>query len=389
MGFLEGINMAWSSIMSHKLRSSLTMLGVIIGVAAVIALVSVGQGASRLVTDQVRSLGSNLLVITPNRDTNTTFSLSDAEELQERVDSLELVMPVVRGEVVAQWGGQSYQVSLQGVTPQFLSIRNREVAGGRFFSRREVDDAAPVAVLGAQTVEELFGSYDPVGAEISLNGRSFLVVGVLREEGSSMGEDLDDMVALPATTAQRLLKRKQVSALYAKARSEKAAPLAVNHVEKVFDLKVGREDSVNVLSQDQIMEAVNSMTGTLTLMLGAIAGISLVVGGIGIMNIMLVSVAERTREIGIRKAIGARQKDIRDQFLVEATVLSLIGGVVGILLGGLAAWLLGRYAGWGFALQPGAIFLAFSFAAATGIGFGLWPALNAAKLDPITALRHE
>jgi len=389
MNLREDFRIAWMGLMSNKLRSGLTMLGIIIGVAAVIALVSVGRSASSMVTEQVESLGSNLIMILPARSQGVEFTMADVEAVRRQIPGVAAASPVISAGVTATWGGQTHDTSLRGVSPEYLQIQSWGVSYGQFFSQHDFDARERFAVVGQTVAQELFGMNDPLHRTISLNGHVFRVIGVLEEKGATMGQDMDDVVVVPATTAQRVLGTNRVQQIYAQAASGQQAALITNHIERVMDVRFHRDDSVNVFSQEQILDVVNTMTGTLTLMLGAIAGISLLVGGIGIMNIMLVSVTERTREIGVRKALGARRRDIRNQFLVEAVFLSVLGGTVGILLGGAGSSAISRLAGWNPGLNLNAVLLAFGFSAAVGIVFGLWPALNAAKLDPVEALRYE
>jgi len=389
MNIVEDFRVAWMGLRTNKLRSGLTMLGIIIGVAAVIALVSVGRSASSMVTEQVESLGSNLVMVFPSHSLGVEFTMDDVEAVRERIPGVAAASPVISGNVTATWGGQTHNTSLRGVSPEYLQIQSWGVRYGQFFSQQEFDARQRFAVIGQTVADELFGMNNPLHRTIGLNGHVFRVIGVLEEKGATMGQDMDDAVLIPATTAQRLLGTNRVQQIYAQAKTGQQAALVTNHISRVMDIRFHQEDSVNVFSQEQILDVVSTMTGTLTLMLGAIAGISLLVGGIGIMNIMLVSVTERTREIGVRKALGARRRDIRNQFLVEALFLSVMGGTIGIALGGVGSTAISRLAGWNPGLSLNAILLAFGFSAAVGIIFGLWPALNAAKMDPVEALRYE
>jgi putative ABC transport system permease protein len=386
----EAFVVAWRGLAANKLRSFLTALGVIIGVAAVIALVAVGQGASAQVTAQVRGLGANLIIVTPERNKGTVLTLRNVQDVPTRVPEVTAAMPVVQGAVTARWRDQSWQTTLQGVTDAFPQLRGMNVLLGRFLSGDDVTQRRRVAVLGTTVLQELHVSGNPVGQVITVNGIPFTVVGVLAPAGgNSGGQNQDDAVFAPVTAAQRLLGTTSLSAVYYQARDEGVAPLAAGHLQAVFDHKFGRDQSVRVLSQDQILSALQATTAVFTLMLGAIAGIALLVGGIGIMNIMLVSVAERTREIGIRKAVGAKRRHILFQFLLEATVLSVAGGLAGIGLGAAAARLLARFSQWHASVSAAAVAVAFGFALLVGLGFGVWPAVKAAALDPVEALRRE
>jgi len=268
-------------------------------------------------------------------------------------------------------------------------VRNVKVATGRFFEKEEVEDRQRFAVIGNTVVEELFENVNPIGQSLLIDGQAYSVIGILEEKGSSMGRDSDDIVIVPITLAQRLSGSKYVNTIYLQAKSAEYSELAVNHVTAIFTQKFKRENMVRVSSQDELLETINTASQTMSMMLGAIAGISLLVGGIGIMNIMLVSVTERTREIGIRKALGAKSYDILRQFLVESVFLSVSGGIIGILLGAGISKLITYFAGWQTMISGTAILISFSFAMAVGLFFGGYPAYKAAHLDPIVALRHE
>lgn len=387
MNIWEGIRMAASALRGNKLRSLLTALGIIIGVSAVIAMISVGQGATKSVADSISSMGSNLIIVTPLRGVSLTAE--DAEELLERVPSIVKALPSVSAGITAKYGSKTYDTSMEGTTQDYPEVRASTISSGRFITKQDLDLRANVAVVGQTIVTELFSGQSPLGKTLSIRGQSFTVIGVLAKKGASMGRDADDIVLVPLTSYQRLLGSKNISTLNLQARSAEEAPLAVNHVTAVFKKIHRREDSVRVMSQDELLETVNSATQTMTIMLGAIAGISLLVGGIGIMNIMLVSVTERTREIGIRKAVGAKRRNIMFQFIIESVFLSVGGGLLGIILGMGIAGVISVLGGWTTVLSPVSILVSFLFSVSIGLFFGIYPAYKAANLDPIVALRHE
>ncbi len=387
MNILDSIFVAWGAISTNKLRSLLTMLGVIIGVAAVIALVAVGSGATAQVTSQIQSLGSNMITIFPTQ--GHRLVLADGPEILRRVPTIIRAVPSVTGSVTLKWQTEVVDTNLDGTTADYPVVRNHELAQGRFITEQDVASLARVAVVGQTVVENLFGGRPPVGQTITINGQPHRVIGVMAKKGATMGQDPDDVVLIPVSTAQRLLQRTNVNNYYLQVQDEQSASLAVAHLQAVFQQKFGRENAIRVFSQDQVLSTMNTMTRTLTMMLGAVAGISLVVGGIGIMNIMLVSVRERTREIGIRKAVGARRQDILVQFLVEALLLSVAGGAIGIIMGRLGALMISSMAGWTTIVSVEAVAIAFAFSFAVGLFFGVYPAVKAAALDPIECLRYE
>jgi putative ABC transport system permease protein len=407
MDLTESILTAFDSLTTHKLRAILTMLGVIIGVAAVIALLSIGNGVSTAIEEQIQGFGSNLITIITDRDNSGGYpalSVSDVEALGDPyyAPAITDVVAQVQGTQQVVYRGRDARVTVAGITANFFDVRNMVVELGNSLTQNDVDTSARVAVLGSDIAEELFpdGEY-PVGNRIRIQGIQYEVVGVLESKGSVGAFSEDEYVYLPLSTAQsRLYPRRTrsgeraVDFVYAEAESEQAMDDATQQIKDLLrerhDIAYQAEDDFRVVSQTDILDAFNTITSAMTLFLGAIAGISLVVGGIGIMNIMLVSVTERTREIGIRKAVGALKRDILLQFLIESLTLSLIGGLLGILLGALASTLIG---GLSEDLTPvvrmGTVFLASGFAAAVGLVFGIYPAWRAASLHPIEALRYE
>ncbi len=388
MGFWEIFKMALAAMRGNKLRSLLTALGIIFGVGAVIAMISIGQGASKDVSDRISSMGSNMIIVSPMRGTRLTTE--DVDTLLERVPSVTNGMPYVRFSVTSKWSNETYDTTVNGVNQDYTTIMSANIATGRLFTKEEVENRERVAVVGGTVVEELFNGKSPLGEKIMLKGQSFTVIGVLESKGSSMGNDSDDVILIPVSVAQRITGSTVVSSIYFKAAGADTAALAVAHITAILNQKFNnRENTFRVTSQDELLETISSTTKTFTIMLGAIAGISLVVGGIGIMNIMLVSVTERTREIGIRKSLGAKRKHIMWQFIIESIFLSVSGGLLGIAFGIGVSRAVTVLAGWATSISVGAIMLSFLFALAVGLFFGVYPAYKAANLDPIVALRHE
>ena len=386
---LESMRMAWRSLMTGKLRAFLTMLGIIIGVGAVIALISIGQAATGSVTAQIQALGSNLITVTPMRSTGAIlYYPQDVAWLKQVVPQISADAPLMTGQVTSDYGSQSYATTLMGTSPASLQIQGRRLAAGRYIVASDVTYRRAVAVIGQTVEQQLFGVRPGLGKTIYVNGAPLAVVGVLQSAGGSFGANEDDVIITPVTTAEEILGTNQVSSIIAEARSARVAPLAVAQIEAVMDARFANQNAAAVVSQDQILSTLSTITSTLTLMLGGIAGISLLVGGIGIMNIMLVTVAERTREIGLRKAIGARRGAILTQFLVESAILSLVGGAIGALLGSLGATIMAKALGWSGGVATNSIILALGFSLVVGIVFGMWPAMRASRLDPIEALRQ-
>ncbi len=385
----ESMRMAWRSLMMGKLRAFLTMLGIIIGVGAVIALISIGQAATGSVTSQIQSLGSNLITVTPMRSSGAVlYYPQDVTWLKQVVPQISADAPLMTGQVTSAFGSQTYSTSLMGTTPQSLKIQGRTLASGRYIIASDVTYRRDVAVIGQTVEQQLFGVRSGMGQTIYVNGTPLTVIGVLKTAGGAFGANQDDVILTPITTAEEVLGTNQITSLIAEARSSSVAPLAVAQIEAVMNTRFDNQNAAMVVSQDQILSTLSTITGTLTMMLGGIAGISLLVGGIGIMNIMLVTVAERTREIGLRKAIGARRGAILTQFLVESGILSLFGGAIGALLGSLGAKIMATALGWSGGVASSSIILALGFSLVVGIVFGMWPAMRASRLDPIEALRQ-
>ncbi|MEB3356120.1 MAG: ABC transporter permease [Synechococcales bacterium] len=403
MNFLESTKMAFRALTANKLRSTLTMLGIIIGNASVIAMVGIGEGAQEYVTDQIEGLGPNVLFIVPgSRETQQatfnvpkTLVLSDAEAIAQQVQSVDDVAPEFNDRGLVTRGNRNTNATVVGTTPGFIPVRNFEVKQGRFFSELDMRRSNPVAVLGPDLAERLMDDRDPIGQQIRVKNVSFQVIGVLDEKGSNLGLDYDDSVVIPITTmSNRLVGRTspygiELTYISVSIDSQEQMDAAMFQITNLLRLrhKIVGEDDFTVNSQQDLLEIVGTISGALTIMLAAIAGISLFVGGIGIMNIMLVSVKERTQEIGLRKAIGASQQDILMQFMIEAIILSAAGGLVGTAVGIGGSLVIGLAT----PFQPGISFAAAGVAVAVsgGIGlfFGVVPARQAAKLDPIVALR--
>jgi putative ABC transport system permease protein len=400
--YLELVQLAVSRLAAARLRAVLTMLGIIIGVGSIVALVSVAQGATSGITDRIQSLGTNLLTVQPGSTTSgfvrmgagsaTTLTLGDAEAIAGLTD-VAAVAPEVSTQAVVVAGDENTTTSIVGTTADYLAVRTFEIWQGSFLTDVANEESLRVAVLGSTTADDLGLDADAIGSEILVGGIPFRVVGILQVKGTSSGSSQDDQVLVPITTAQRyFVAGTKVRSIAVSVASADAIDLTKARLTAVLQERHGTDgtnDDFNIADQAQLLDTFSSVTGLLALLLGGIASISLVVGGIGIMNIMLVSVRERTREIGIRKAIGARGSDILLQFLVEALVLSLLGGLIGIVLGVVASAVIAAIAGWGFSFSPLTVVVAVGFSLIVGVVFGVWPARQAARLDPITALRYE
>jgi putative ABC transport system permease protein len=407
---LEGLRLALNGLTANRLRSGLTMLGILIGVSAVILLVGVGNGATVAVQQQIQSLGSNLLSVFPSNaraggvqqgfGTASTLTMDDVKAIENSQTAPDVVaaIPNAGGRAQLTFGNQNWNTGLTGTTQDFPSVRNYQVASGQFFTGADVDAASKVAVLGQTVVDNLFSGTDPIGQVIKINRQSFRVVGVLAPKGASGLANQDDLVVTPITAAWDYLlggRGRNVQQIYVQAGSAGSTDAATAEVTQVLldrhHISDPAQADFQILSQQDVLNSASQSTGVLTLMLGAIAGISLVVGGIGIMNIMLVTVTERTREIGIRKAIGARRKDILLQFLIESMFLSGLGGALGILVGVLLARVLPNIVSSLPApiISSPSVVAAFGISVAIGLFFGIYPANRAARLRPIEALRYE
>jgi putative ABC transport system permease protein len=402
--FWETVLLAQREIRRNVLRSGLTILGIVIGVAAVITLVTLGSGATQQVAEQIGSLGSNMLQLRPGQgfrgpggasSASDEFKQEDVDALIREISNLAAVAPVSSAATQAIVGSENWSTSIMGSDNNYLKVRNWPLQEGREFSEGEIRSGKAVCILGSTVKKELFGGQDAIGQSVRLQKVSFQVIGVLESKGqSSFGSDQDDFTLIPIRTFQRRISGKtDISSVMISVSSSDAIDKAKKDIEILMRerrrIGMGKDDDFNVGDMREIMSTITGTTRILTTLLGAVAAVSLLVGGIGIMNIMLVSVTERTREIGIRLAIGALGREVMMQFLVESVVLSCFGGVVGIILG-LSAAALGSVAlRVPFVFQPGIVVVAFGFSSAVGIIFGYFPARKAANLDPIEALRHE
>ena len=404
--FRESIRIALEGLKSNKLRSILTMLGIIIGVGAVIAMVSIGLGVQQKVQSSIASLGSNLLIVMPGSNappgtvrlaagSNITLTNQDAKAISKQVGGINYVLPAVSSQYQVIYGNQNWKTSVQGTTTDFLTVRNYSVSAGSFFSHSDDNSRARVAVLGRTVATNLFGAASPVGKTIRINQAPFRVVGVLSAKGqSSMGQDQDDLVLVPLSTAQdRLMGITYLNNISIQAKNAEVINKVQEDVTTLLRsrhrLAAGVENDFTVRNMTALMATMTETTGTITILLGNIAAISLLVGGIGIMNIMLVSVTERTREIGIRKALGATFRNVLLQFIIEAVAISVTGGLFGIAVGIIGARVISWVAGWNTIVAWWAIVGAFGVSVLIGLFFGVYPARKAALLDPIDALRYE
>ena len=403
-------HLALVALVANKVRTGLTMLGVIIGVAAVVTMMAVGAGAQSRVEGQIRSLGSNLIIVLSGSITTggvrlgagsqLTVTEDDARAMEREIDSIQVAAPMVRGGVQVIAGNANWSTGLVGVTPGFLEARDWQTVVGRPLTQDDVDGATKVALLGQTVANNLFGGAAPIGQVIRVKKVPLTVVGVLARKGqSTQGQDQDDTILIPLSTAKKKVlgtsqaNARAVNGILVKVREAGAMKTVEQNIRTLLrqrhHLQPGQDDDFTLRNLAEILESQEASSRVLSLLLAAIASVSLVVGGIGIMNIMLVSVTERTREIGLRRAVGARRWDILTQFLIEAVTVSLAGGLVGVALGVVAAWAIGYFAGWLAPIQARAVVPAFLFAGAVGVFFGFYPARKASRLNPIDALRYE
>ncbi|MFH1312550.1 MAG: ABC transporter permease [Candidatus Eisenbacteria bacterium] len=410
-----GFRSGYKGILSNKMRAFLTMLGIVIGVAAVIGMLGVGEGAKNQITSQIEKLGANILAVSPERPESKEEALEwrgrspgltsdDAAAIKENIPTVKEVAPQIRTQERVRYLDEYWDTRVLGTTPSYQAIRNLEMEDGRFFGQAEIDSWAKVAVIGKTVKDELFGDRSAVGRDIKVREERFIVIGVLTEKGRVGWENFDDQILIPLTTAEkRFTGEDQVQTIYVQARSSELADVASREVEALLTERHNKVVDFRVRSQEEFRQTIEQTASTFKLMLSGIAAISLIVGGIGIMNIMLVSVTERTREIGLRKAVGAKRRDVLVQFLIESMVLAFVGGVIGIILGITFANTLGNLmvgagmfgprrlfgSGGESIITLSSVLMAFFFAVGVGIFFGMYPANKASKLDPVEALRYE
>src|SRR5690554_6826971 len=400
----QTVKIAIRSLWSNKMRTFLSMLGIIIGVGVVIAIISIASSSQEQVTSSIADMGSNMITISPGfragrfgrlgSSAQNLFTMELAEAVVEYCPSVKRVVPnnQTSGYLLAE--GNNYRANVVGTTGGYLEINNYYPERGKFFSQYDLDNAASVIVLGSELVERLYDEENPIGRKVSFyynnNKMVFRVIGVMEEKSMGITGNLNGNAYIPISTyLNQLSNGRYIDTFLAQAQSSVEASLAVKQIEYLLIKYLGSEDDFRLMSQDQLLDTINEVTGTLALMLGGIAAISLLVGGIGIMNIMLVSVTERTREIGIRKALGAKRRHVLSQFLIEALTLSSIGGIIGMIFGYLAAYGVALMGGWPLVISPSTVIIAFGFSMLVGVFFGIYPANKASKLDPVIALSYE
>jgi len=406
--FFASIRIALRSLLVNKMRSGLTMLGIIIGVGAVIAMIAVGSGAKARIEEQISSMGANILIVMSGSSTSggirfgagtvPTLTVDDAKAIASEVRGVRYVSPTVTGVAQVVFGNQNWSTIVHGTAPEILLIREWQLSSGRPFTQQDLDGATKVCILGKTVVENLFGNMDPVGQIVRIKKIPFIVIGVLSPKGqTTWGQDQDDIIFVPLTTAQKRLFGMQFPGMVRSITVQANGPEILKEMEERITellrqrhrIQPGQENDFSVRNLTEVMSSAQESASVMSLLLGAIASISLIVGGIGIMNIMLVSVTERTREIGIRMAVGAKRRDILLQFLIESLVLSLIGGAIGIGIGIGGTMILSNLTKWPTLFSIKSILLAFLFSGSVGVFFGFYPARKASMLNPIDALRYE
>lgn len=389
MRFSKLIKIALSSVWNNKMRSFLTMLGIIIGISSVIILVGIGEGTKKNITEQIEKLGTNLITVNIMGKRNSNITDKEIEELKSK-PGIKEIAPSLSSNVNIKSGSQSTTTTLEASTPNYASIRKLTLSAGRFITQRDIDNRYNVLIIGPETAENLFKTTNVVGKKMYVNGIEFSIVGLLKSEGTSANGSNDDRIILPISTAKRLLKTSNITTFYIEAESKDKVEEAMAYTTLFLNKKFNNNtQSYRVMNQTSLLETANSTTESMTAMLSGIAAISLIVGGIGIMNIMLVSVIERTREIGIRKAIGAKRRVILLQFLIEASTISSLGGIAGVLIGYLGSYIGLKYFKTTIVISGNVVIAAFAFSVIVGIVFGIYPANKASKLNPIDALRFE
>ncbi len=405
MSPIEALRVALIAIRANKMRSILTMLGVIIGVGSVIAMLAIGRGASADVTERIASMGTNILIVWPGAaregrlfggaGRRDTLKMGDVQAIREDCPSVKEVAPQVSGDEQVKWRNRSAEAQIIAVPPEYETVNNHPAQRGRYFSEAENRGRQMVCLVGSTVVRNIFGRSDPIGEKLKIKNIPFEVIGVLTEKGGAGGfRDPDEIVVVPLTVGMnRLWGRNYVDRIFVTTETPAQLQPATDEINKLLRrrhrIREGREDDFNVRGQTEILQTFGETAKTFTMLLGGIAAMSLLVGGIGVMNIMLVSVTERTREIGIRKAVGARSHDIMMQFAIESVTLCLVGGILGIAVGVGGAMVIAKLAGWRTIVSPGSILLAFTFSLAVGVIFGAYPAHKASSLRPIEALRYE
>ena len=402
------ISIALRALKANAMRSFLAILGIIIGVGAVVTMVAIGSGASEKISSQISSIGSNLILVLPGATTQggmrmgmgtqQTLTMADAEAISKECSAVSAVAPAITGTAQVVFGNQNWATGVIGTTPDMAIVREWELVSGRFINEQDVRSGTKVAVIGQTVADKLFGEVEPTGKLIRIKKIPFEVIGVLDKKGQSLtGQDQDDIIYVPVTTAQRTLFGQtlpgRVRLIYVKASSLESIPQATEQIKTLLKQRhrIGpnQEDDFTVMDLTQMLKTAEESTKTMSILLGAIASVSLIVGGIGIMNIMLVSVTERTREIGIRMAVGAKPKDIRMQFLIESVFLTTIGGIFGLMLGIGASLIVADLMKWPVSISLFSALIAFGFSAFVGVFFGFYPAYKASMLNPIDALRYE